>query len=294
MNDETEVREPEVRTAFNEARQAAELIPVGGSGVELQNFAQQVDMAKWISKSDFAIPKHLRGNVGACLAVLEISKNTGLSPYGVANATYVQNDRLCFESKLVHAIVERSGLLRGRLSVRYEGEGDDLKCYVAGTLKGQQQPSEWPLPGQAPTLKDLHPGHSTKDGRQFVKGSPLWDRKAPLQMFYDCCRDWARVYTPEALLGIYTADEIVESAEHFGPDAAKDITPDPGAALHERLKQAGKGTEGFRDGVVEAGLAPEQPESSAGEAGGDPDPNTPEPQKRTRARRWDGRGRQSG
>ncbi|HSV21868.1 MAG TPA: hypothetical protein VLJ17_02445 [Xanthobacteraceae bacterium] len=282
MIDETEVREPEVRTAFNEARQAAELIPVGSGGVAVQNFAQQVDFAKWLAKADFAIPKHLRGNVGACLAIAEIAGNTGLSSYGVANATYVQNDKLCFESKLVHAIVERSGLLKGRLKVRYEGSGGDLTCYVYGTLKGDAEPSEWPLPGQAIPLKDLHPGYSLakREGNEtskkhmtyaegealkaaglpqgaelHCKGSPLWSRKPHVQLFYDHCRDWARVYTPEALLGIFTGDEMDEYEGQIGPDRAKDVTPnDPGASLHERLKAAGRGEDGFREGVVESGL----------------------------------------
>lgn len=277
---ETVVQEPEVNAKFNEARQAAELIPVGSGGVAVQNFAQQVDFAKWLAKADFAIPEHLRGNVGACLAVAEIAANTGLSSYGVANCTYVQNDRLCFESKLVHAMVERSGLLVGRLKVRYEGEGGDLKCYVSGTLRGDKEPSEWPTADQAIPLKDLHPGYSlaTRSGNEttkkhityadgealkatglpngaelFCKGSPLWSRKPQVQMFYDTCRDWARVYTPEALLGIYTPDELDEYEGHIGPDRAKDITPS-GSSLHERLVAAGRGEDGFRDGVVESGL----------------------------------------
>ena len=50
--------------------------------------------AKLMALSHVAIPKHLRGNPGACLAVTIQAIEWRLSPYAVANKSYSVNDRL--------------------------------------------------------------------------------------------------------------------------------------------------------------------------------------------------------
>ena len=253
-------------------RSAREMIPVGNTGVSPLNFAQQIDYAQTMAKARAAIPQHLQNNVGDCLAVIDISTRAGLSPYMVANKTYVQSGRLCFESQLYHAFAQASGLLKGDLHVEYEGEGDDLVCIVTGYLRADGKPRVH----RSERLKDAHPGHSvkTKEGGdvKFVKGSQLWDRKPKVQLFYDTSRDWVRIYCPRATLGIYTPDEI----EEYGPDMARDVTPTT-VGLHNRLVGAPKSEEGHKAGhveseldqvaagvgkVIEAKPEPEQPETA--------------------------------
>lgn len=242
---------PAEQTSERESRSlitAAESIPVGNVGAMPVNFAQQVDYAQYMAKANAAIPPHLRGNVGACLAVMDIAQRAGgLSPYMVANKTYVQNDSLCFESQLFHALAEKSGLLKGKLRVSYDGEGDERTCTVTGYLAGEDEPHTY----TSPALKDLHPGHTEKNGRKFVKGSPLWDRKPDVQMFYDTCRDWVRMFAPLATLGIYTPEEI----ERGEQEIMRDVTP---ALTRERVSTADR-SEGFRDGHVNAELADAMP-----------------------------------
>ena len=258
----------------NLLRQARELIPVTATGVSPQTFAQQIDYAQAMTKARSALPAHLRGNIGDCLAVIDIATRAGLSPYMVASKTYVQNDRLCFESQLFHAFAQSSGLLRGDLEVSYEGEGEDCVCIVVGYLRSD--PNKQRV-HKSPPLKDLHPGYSLKkrngnetskkfisyaDGQKlkadgledgaelFSKGSPLWDRKPLVQMFYDTSRDWVRLFAPRATLGIYTPDEMDE----YGPEFARDITPQSG--LSERLANGNVSRdEGHKPGHVDAELA---------------------------------------
>lgn len=258
----------------NLLRQAREMIPVGPAGIHITDLAQQIDYAQTMAKARMALPAHLRQNVGDCLAIIDISSRAGLSPYMVASKTYVQNDKLCFESQLFHAFAQASGLLKGDLEVSWEGEGGDRVCVITGVLR--KDPTK-PRVHRSPALKDLHPGYSLKrqmdeggtakktisyvDGQKlkadgkigeseqlFSKGSPLWDRKPDVQMFYDTSRDWVRMFIPQATLGIYSGDEFTE----YGPEAARDVTP-PGIGSRLAGTEVSR-EEGLRAGHVESEL----------------------------------------
>src|SRR5262245_58089233 len=88
------------------------LIPVT-RGTTPANFAQMVDFARDMARARLTIPAHLQGNVGDCLAIVDIATRAGLSPYMVANKTYVEKGHIEFMSQLYHAFAQSSGLLRG-------------------------------------------------------------------------------------------------------------------------------------------------------------------------------------
>lgn len=241
-------------------------------GLRVQNMLEVMEVSKLMAVSQQAVPAHLRNNPGMCLAVCLTALEWKMSPFSVANKTYVTNDRLNYESQLVHAVIEARAPIKERLRVRYEGEELERVCIVSGTFKGETEPREH----RSPPLKECIP---PKNEYGKVKGSPLWTKKPDVQMFYDTSRDWIRIYAPDVLLGIYTPDEV----EQYGiGDTSTDITPDPGKSLHERLKASLAGSEGFRDGVVEAGLA----EKAASEPEASPPAQTQaKPEKRPRASR---------
>ena len=222
----------------------AELVPVGPTGASPISLAQQIDFAQFMAKARNALPAHLRGNVGDCLAVLDISSRAGLSPYMVANKTYVQNERLCFESQLFHALLVQSGKLKGDLQVTYQGEGDTRTCTIKGTMRSDGIERTH----TSQTLKDARP--ATND-RGMIKGSPLWKDKPDVQLFYDTSRDWIRMFAPTATLGIYTPEEMIEHP--IGPEGAIDVI-DVSPDLHQRLKGTSR-DEGHKPGHAEAELA---------------------------------------
>lgn len=194
-----------------------------GVGALVATFAQQIDYAKYMARGREAVPKHLRENVGACLAVVDIATRFNFSPYMVANKTYVQKDRLCFESQLVHAMLEQSGVLKQRLRFEYSGEGETRRVKVIGHFKREIDPFVY----ESPMLKDLHPGHTTKDGIRYVAGSQLWDDKPDVQLIYNATYDLVRIYAPDVLMamGIPAPDQTPEDEHRYvGPDNAKDVT----------------------------------------------------------------------
>lgn len=181
-----------------------------GFSVAPTSFHEVVEFAKDMSKAQTAIPKFLRDNPGACMAVALQAFEWGMSPFAVANKSYSVNDRVAYEAQLIAAVVNtRSGIV-GRLKYRYEGEGAELRCTVSGMLDGEI--AEY----RSPLFKDISP-----------KNSPLWKTDPEQQLGYYSARAWARRHVPEVILGVYDREEI----ETIDADPI-DITPPPAPAAN--------------------------------------------------------------
>lgn len=195
------------------------------AGVHFQNMGEVMEFAKLMSVAGNAVPKHLQGNPGMCLAVCVQALEWRFSPFQVANKSYEVQGRLCFESQLVHALIEQRAPIVGRLRHKYEGEGDERVCVVSAKLRDTGETLEY----KSPAFGKIQP-----------KNSPLWKTKPDLQLYYNTSRDFCRAYFPDVLLGVYADDEL---REHVGPDNAKEVT-----GLKDRLK-GGKGRGFSRDHV---------------------------------------------
>jgi hypothetical protein len=198
-------------------------------GLRFQNMVEVMEFAKCMAISETAVPKHLRGNPGMCLAVCIQALEWRFSPFAVANKSYVVNDRIGYESQLVHAVIEQRAPIIGRLKHRFDGEGEDRRCIVSATLRETNETLEY----ISPPFSKIQP-----------KNSPLWKTKPDLQLYYNTSRDFCRAYFPDVLLGVYSAEEL---RDHVGPDNAKDVNARP--SVGERLK--GSKGRGFNASHVE-------------------------------------------
>lgn len=235
-------------------------------GVSFKNMLEVMEFAKLMAVSRQAVPQHLRDNPGMCLAVSIQASEWNLSPFAVAGKSYVVNDRIAWESQLIHAVIEARAPLMERLKTRYTGEGQEMVCTVYAKVRGEVDPLEW----DSPKLKDIK-----------VQNSPLWKADQKLQLFYYTSRSWARRWFPDVIMGIYSRDEMAA----VGPEGARDITPaGPGNGhpvgantLTERLASADHGdeAEGLKPGDVENGLKEAdgngKEAATTGEAGHDPE-----------------------
>jgi len=147
-----------------------------------------------------ALPIHMRNHVGVCLAICIQAVEWRMSPFAVANKSYVVNDRVAYESQLIHAVIEQRAPLAKRLRHTFAGEGSNRTCTIIGHVRGEDQPFEYMSP---PT------------GQITPKNSPLWKSKPDLQLFYNASRDWARMYFPDVIMGVYSDDEIAEAHGTF-------------------------------------------------------------------------------
>lgn len=211
-------------------------VSTGASGTSIapQNLGEVVRFAEVMCKADIALPKHLRGNAGACMAVAMQALEWSMSPFAVASKSYSVNGTIAYEAQLIVAVVNTRSGIKGRLKYRFEGEGAERVCVAYGTLDGDE------LEAKSPKFKDIHP-----------KNSPLWKSDPDQQHCYYTGRAWARRFCPEVILGVYDRDEV-ESFQ--GADNAKDVTPR--ASLQQRLAAA-KDARGEQEGFNAASVARE-------------------------------------
>lgn len=176
-----------------------------GAKIAPQNLAEVVKFAEVMCRADIALPKHLRGNAGACMAVALQALDWQMNPFAVASKSYQVNGAIAYEAQLIAAVVNTRSGIKGRLKYRYDGTGSDMTCTVTGVIDGDELEYTTPAIGSITT-----------------KNSPLWKSDPQQQLGYFAARSWARRHCPEVILGVYDREE----AEQFqGPDNARDITP---------------------------------------------------------------------
>ncbi|HBD0095809.1 TPA: recombinase RecT [Escherichia coli] len=176
---------------------------------------QLVRFAELMSQSKATVPEHLEGKTADCLAVTMQAAQWGMNPFAVAQKTHVVNGKLGYEAQLVNAVVSSSSLLATRLNYRWSGDwsnvngktdkSPNLTVTVSAVLKGEAEPREL-------TISMAQAG---------VRNSPLWEQDPRQQLAYLCTKRWARLHAPDVLLGVYTPDELQETA----PRVERDITP---------------------------------------------------------------------
>ena len=176
---------------------------------------QLVRFAELMSQSKATVPKHLKGEPADCLAVTMQAAQWGMNPFAVAQKTHVVNGTLGYEAQLVNAVVSSSSLLATRLNYRWSGDwsnvngktdkSPNLTVTASAVLKGEAEPREL-------TISMAQAG---------VRNSPLWEQDPRQQLAYLCTKRWARLHAPDVLLGVYTPDELQETA----PRVERDITP---------------------------------------------------------------------
>lgn len=236
MNDQTALTKRDLATlgidALDKDRAGRIAVSHIAGGVSFASALEVMEFAKLMAISGSAVPDHLRANPGICLAVTFQAIEWRMSPFAVANKSYVVKDRLAFESQLLHGVVEARAPLAHRLDCRYGGEGAERTCTVIGEFNGGDV-REY----TSPMIKDIK-----------VKNSPLWSADPDQQLFYYASRSWARKWCPDVLLGVYSREELQEN-ESIGREETS-----PG--LHARLagSSATQSGEGFKDGHAHSEL----------------------------------------
>lgn len=154
--------------------------------------------AEAMSQAVVMVPKHFHGKPADCLAITMQALRWGMDPFVVASKTYPINGILGYEAQLVVAVLKSSGAVVGRPHYEYRGDGPALECR-AGFIPAGESEILWTEWLSSASVK--------------VKNSPLWTTNPKQQMGYLQARSWARLYAPDALLGVYTADELEDSRE---------------------------------------------------------------------------------
>lgn len=150
-------------------------------------------IADRLSNGRMTVPEYLRGNPGDCMAIAMQAMLWGMDPFVVAQKTHIVSGRLGYEAQLVIAVVMNSGAIRGSFRYEYRGDGNSLECRVGAVLRGESEVT-W---GEWLSISSI-----------TTKNSPLWKVNPKQQMGYLQAKNWARIYCPGAILGVYTIDEL--------------------------------------------------------------------------------------
>lgn len=152
-----------------------------------------MEFSKLMAQAVVTVPKHLHGKPADCMAITLQAMRWRMDPYVVGSKTHVVNGNLGYEAQLVVAVLKSSGAVKGRPHYEYKGDGNTLECRAGFVPAGEDAIvwTEWLSIALITT-----------------KNSPLWKVNPKQQFGYLQARNWARLYAPDALLGIYTDDEL--------------------------------------------------------------------------------------
>ena len=160
--------------------------------------AQFNALAEVMAAGRVTVPVHLQKSVGDCFAIVMQAAQWGMNPFSVAQKTHLVNGTLGYEAQLVNAVIQSSGAIQGRFHYEYQGEGANLQCRVGAIVKGEVE-IVW--------------GEWLSSASVTTKNSPLWKTNPKQQMGYLQVKNWARLYCPGAILGVYSEDELQEIPE---------------------------------------------------------------------------------
>lgn len=180
------------------------------------------------------------------LLIANQSRIWDMDPLAVAQATSIVHNRLMYEGKLVHAIIE------AKLGVRlgYEFGLWDTDHFVSvddeSGLNGAGERLAVRVYGHFPD----EPERRTVEGsvgawKTTGNGSPWSPATFRRQLRYRGAREWARAHSPGVILGVLTDDE----AEDFG---ARQIEANRNSGIMDRLSPPIEGATGFDPAKVEA------------------------------------------
>ncbi|MFP1891040.1 RecT family recombinase [Lonsdalea quercina] len=173
--------------------------------------------AEVMAQGRTTVPAHLAGKPADCLAVALQAAQWGMNPFAVAQKTHLVNGTLGYEAQLVNAVVTSSNAVQGRFKYEYGGDWariagqttdrdeSGLFVQVGAVLRGETEVT-W---GEPLYLVEV-----------VTRNSPLWKSKPQQQLGYLAVKYWARLYTPDVILGVYTPDEFEQK-----PRVERDITP---------------------------------------------------------------------
>lgn len=208
-----------------------------GRGIIFRNATEITEFAKMMALSKVGVRSHLRGNVGACLAIVVQAVEWEMSPFAVASKSYVVNDQIAFESQLIQAVILRRAPIKGRIKFEFIGQGQDRQ--VRAWARDREDPTEV-YEILSPKLKDIKP-----------KNSPLWTADPDQQLTYYGGRTLCRRHFPDVLLGVYDHEELEGQLRSDGSyDALPSSEPPRSRGFAAALDKIAAGSETAKDGAV--------------------------------------------
>lgn len=159
------------------------------------------------------VPDDFRNDIGACMIALDLSQRCGINVLMLMQNMYIVHGRPGIEAKLVHALLNRSGLFTP-VEWKWDGDGkwENTACSAFATRLSDGKMLEMSIDWNT----------AVSEGWVGKKNSK-W-KTMPKQMFMYRSLSWfVKHYCPEILLGMSTVDEL----QDMGQDMETPITERP-------------------------------------------------------------------
>ncbi len=146
--------------------------------------------------------------IANCFLVVNQAVRWGMDPFAVAQCVSVVHGRLCYEGKLVAAVLDAK--LGVRLNYEWSGSGEAMRVVVRGRRPGDAE--------------DRTVTGSVAEWKTTGKGSPWSPPQYQKMLAYRGAREWARLWAPGMMLGVYSEDEMSDLAENVRSNRAQPVS----------------------------------------------------------------------
>jgi hypothetical protein len=163
------------------------------------------------------VPAHFQGDEPSCMVAVQMAMRLNIDPFMFLQKTYVVGGKPGMEAPLVIALVNTRGPFKGPINwdlKRDEKTGEVMECTAYATHKGTGQVCSSTITWKMVEAE----GWSKKNGSKWLTLRE--------QMFkYRSAAFLARLYCPEVIMGMSTADELEEIELNPAPAAPEREQP---------------------------------------------------------------------
>ncbi|UNM17322.1 recombinase RecT [Pseudomonas sp. ArH3a] len=191
-----------------------------------ESMQSMTDLAAMMAGGKTAVPQHFRGNQADCMAIVMQSMQWGISPFAVAQKTHLtQGGALGYEAQLINAVVISRAPIQGRPEYEYLGDWDKILGRVTENKSekgGKYYTAAWKKDDEAglgiivrlTMIGESKPREvKVMMSQAYPRFSTQWATDPKQQIAYLAIRKWARLHTPDVILGVYTNDEMPAAEE---------------------------------------------------------------------------------
>lgn len=205
-----------------------------GMLMDTQKFAQLQRIGTMYARSKM-VPAHFQGDEPSCMVAVQMAMRLQIDPFMFLQKTYVVGGKPGMEAPLVIALVNTRGPFKGPINwdVKRDERGDVIECTAYATHRDTGQ-----VCSSTVTWKMVEAeGWSKKSGSKWLTLRE--------QMFkYRSATFLARLYCPEVIMGMSTADELQEiDVTPPTPERVSGDAPAPRRGLKDRVIDAPTGDE---------------------------------------------------
>ncbi|PXX71830.1 RecT family protein [Pseudomonas sp. LAMO17WK12:I10] len=196
-------------------------------------------LAEVMATGRATLPKHFNGNPADCLAVVMQSMQWKMNPFAVAQKTHLVNGVLGYEAQLVNAVITTCAPVMDRLHYEWFGAWEKVigQFTIKNGDKGEYRVPGWKLEDEQGLGVKVWATFRGEDEPRVLelllaqartRNSTLWADDPRQQLAYLATKRWSRLYCPDVILGVYSPDELEESAP-----TVRDVSPRPTASPDE-------------------------------------------------------------